>query len=141
MRKRGFRGLGIRSGSMTDDFDLVAASLRADAADSRGLAEALAVRLEAALPGQTRVERRSRKFLSREKVVRAIEVDAGENRYALQVDDHGGLDARRSAAVRGIVLRNDPLPLDEWLDSLARDLAEEARTSEQGRQALERLLL
>ena len=126
---------------MTGDFDLVAASLRADAADSRGFVEALAVRLEAALPGQARVQRRSRKFLSREKVVRAIEVDAGENRYALQMDDRGALDARRSAAVRGIVVKNDPLPLDEWIDSLARDLAEQARASEQGRLALERLLM
>jgi hypothetical protein len=123
------------------DFDLVAASLRADAADSRGLAESLAVRLETALPTQTRVQRRSRKLLSREKVVRAIDVDAGANRYALQVDDRGGIETTRSAAVRGIVLKNDPLPLDEWIDSLARDLAEQARSSEQGRIALERLLL
>jgi hypothetical protein len=123
------------------DFDLVAASLRADAADSRGFMEALAVRLEAALPGQTRVQRRSRKFLSREKVVRLVEVDAGESRYALEVDDRGGMEARRSAAVRGIVLKNDPLPLDEWIDQLARDLAEQAAASEQDRRALERLLL
>ena len=126
---------------MSDDFDLVAASLRADADGSRGLAEALAVRLETALPSQTRVERRARKLLSREKVVRAIEVDAGENRYALHVDDRGGLEATRSAAVRGIVLKSEPLSLDEWLDSLARDIADEARTSAQGREALERLLM
>jgi hypothetical protein len=123
------------------DFDLVAASLRADAADSRGFVEALAVRLEAALPGQTQVKRRSKRFLSGEKVVRLIEVDAGENRYALEVDDRGGVEARRSAAVRGIVLKNDPLPLEEWIDALALDLAEQARASEAGRVALERLLL
>jgi hypothetical protein len=123
------------------DFDLVAASLRADAADSRGFVEALAVRLETALPGQTQVKRRSKRFLSGEKVVRLIEVDAGDNRYALSVDDRGGVEARRSAAVRGIVLKNDPLPVDEWIDSLARDLSEQAQASEQGRQALERLLL
>jgi hypothetical protein len=126
---------------VTDDFDLVAASLRADVADSRGLAEALAVRLETALPTQTRVQRRARKLLSREKVVRAIEVNAGENRYALTVGDNGALETTRSAAVRGIVLKNDPLPLDEWIDSLARDIAEQARASEQGRQALEKLLM
>src|SRR3954470_9078903 len=126
---------------MEGSFDLVAASLRSDAADSRGLAEALAVRLESGLPRETRGKRRSKRFLSGEKVVRLIEVDAGENRYTLAVDDQGGLDARRSAAVRGIVLKNAPLPVDEWLDSLARDLAEQAQRSEQGRQALERLLL
>ena len=126
---------------MTDDFDLVAASLRADAADARGLAEALAARLEAALPSQTRVERRSRKLLSREKVVRAIEVEAGENRYALRVDPQGGMETTVATAVRGIVLKNDALPLEEWLDSLARAIADQARASAHGREALERLLM
>ncbi len=123
------------------DFDLVAASLRADASDIRGFVEALAVRLETALPAQTRVERRAKKFLSRDKVVRELSVDAGANHYALAMDDRGGVEARRSAAVRGIVLKNDPLPLDEWIDSLARELTEQAQASEQGRLALERLLL
>jgi hypothetical protein len=123
------------------DFDLIAASLRTDSSDVRGYCEALAVRLEAALPTQTRVKRRSKRFLSGDKVVRLIEVDAGDNRYALEVDDRGGVEARKSAAVRGIVLKNDPLPLDEWIDALARDLAEQAAASEQGRLALERLLL
>ena len=123
------------------DFDLVAASLRADAADTRGFVEALAVRLEAALPGQTRVKRRSKRFLSGEKVVRSIEVDAGESRYALSVDDRGGVEATRSAAVRGIVLKNDPLPLEEWIVALARELTKRAQASELGRLALERLLL
>jgi hypothetical protein len=123
------------------DFDLVAASLRADSGDVRGYCEALAVRLEQALPTQTRVQRRSRKFLSREKVVRHLEVEAGESRYALTVDERGSVQATRSAAVRGIVLKNDPLPLDEWIDALARDLAEQAQQSAAGRAALERLLL
>jgi hypothetical protein len=123
------------------DFDLVAASLRADASDMRGFVEALAVRLEAALPAQTRVQRRSKRFLSGEKLVRLIEVEAGESRYGIELDDRGNVEARRSAAVRGIVLKNDPLPLDEWIDALARDLTDMARASEQGRLALERLLL
>jgi hypothetical protein len=123
------------------DFDIVAASLRADASDMRGFVEALAVRLETALPAQTRVDRRARKFLSREKIVREVSVDAGANHYSLSMDDRGGVEARRSAAVRGIVLKNDPLPLDEWIDSLARELTEQAAESEQGRLALERLLL
>jgi hypothetical protein len=126
---------------VTADFDRVAASLRADSGDVRAYCEALAVRLEGALPAKTRVQRKSRKFLSREKVVRQVEVHAGENRYVLTVDDRGGVEATRSAAVRGIVLKNDPLPLDAWIDALAADLAEQAQQSEQERLALERLLL
>jgi hypothetical protein len=123
------------------DFDMVAASLRADAGDTRALAEALAVRLESALPQHTRVERRSKRLLSREKVVRRVEVDLGEARYALTVDDRGRAEAVRAHEVRGIVLKNEPLPIDAWLDALARDLTELAQASEEGRLALERLLI
>jgi hypothetical protein len=123
------------------DFDLVASSLRADSTDTRALAEALAVKLEGALPQQTRVQRRAKGFLSRAKLVRRIEVDCGEARYSLAVDDSDRVEAVRAHEVRGITLKNEPLALDAWIDALARDLSELARTSEQGRLALERLLV
>jgi hypothetical protein len=123
------------------DLDLVAASLRADAADTRGLAEALALRLEDALPHDTRVERRSKGLLSRSKQVRRIEVDCGESLYSLDVDEHGRAEAVRAQEVRGIVLKTEPLGVDEWIDALARDLTALAERSERGRVALERLLV
>jgi hypothetical protein len=123
------------------DFDLVAASLRADATDTHALAEALALRLEGALPAQTRVHRRSKRLLSREKLVRRMEVDLGDARYSLELDDRGGARAVRAQEVRGIVLKNEPLAIDAWLDALARDLTALAEASEQGRLALERLLV
>src|SRR4051812_17993536 len=123
------------------DFDLVASSLRADASDTRALAEALAVKLEGALPMQTRIHRRSKGLLSRIKLVRRIEVDCGDARYTLDVDDRGAATAVRAQEVRGIVLKNEPLPLDAWIDALARDLTVLAGQSEQGRLALERLLV
>jgi hypothetical protein len=119
------------------DLDLIASSLRADASDTRALAEALAVKLEGALPQQTRVERRSRGFLSRTKEVRRLEVDCGDYRYVLEPDGR----ATRAHEVRGITLKNEPLSLDAWIDALARDLGEMAEASEQGRLALERLLV
>ena len=102
------------------DFDLVASSLRADATDTAGLAHALARRLETALPQQTRVQRRSKGLLSRTKVVRRIEVDLGEARYSLAIDDRGGAEAYRAHEVRGIVVKNEPLGVDAWLDALAQ---------------------
>jgi hypothetical protein len=123
------------------DFDLVASSLRAGASDTRVLAEALAAKLEEALPQQTRVQRRSKGLLSRTKVVSRVEVDCGDARYRLQVDDRGAVEAVKAQEVRGIVLKNESLPLDAWIDALARDLTQLAETSEQGRLALERLLI
>jgi hypothetical protein len=121
------------------DFELLAASLRADTRDLSVFVEALASKLEGALPQRTRVSRRSLGLLTRRKQVRRIEVELGEERYAL-VSDGGALEARRATAVRGVVLKNELLGLEEWVESLARAIAAEARVSEHGRLALERLL-
>lgn len=123
-----------------EDFELVAASLRADAGDMATFVAVLAGKLEGALPGRVQVERHGRKLLSHDKVVTRITIDLGEVRYSLVPGPGGDLDCGRSKSVRGIVLKTDRLRLPDWIQSLARDLAAQARTSEQARLALERLL-
>jgi hypothetical protein len=121
------------------DFELVAASLRADADDLGAFVQALGVKLERALPQRTRVRRRSPGLFSRRTRVERIEVDAGEEQYVLGYDK-GRVETRRAKTVGGIVLKTEALALDEWIEGLARAIAAEARTSEHGRQALARLL-
>ena len=121
------------------DFELLAASLRSDTRDLAVFLDALASKLEGALPQRTRVSRRSRGLFDRRKQVARIEVELGEERYVLRLDG-GALEAQRAKAVRGVVLKNELLGLEEWVESLARAIAAEARTSEHGRLALERLL-
>jgi hypothetical protein len=120
------------------DLDLVAASLRADAADLDAFVEALAVRLEGALPGQVEVERKGG-LLGGNKRVRRIAVSLGDQRYEADVD-RGRVTCRRRSVVRGIALKTQELDLDAWIDALSRDLVEEGERSERGRQALSRLL-
>jgi hypothetical protein len=120
------------------DLDLVAASLRADAADLDAFVEALAVRLEGALPGQVEVERKGG-LLGSNKRVRRIAVSLGDQRYEADVD-RGRVTCRRRSVVRGIALKTEELDLDAWIDALSRDLVEEGERSERGRQALSRLL-
>jgi hypothetical protein len=120
------------------EFDLVAASLRADAADLDAFVEALAVRLEGALPGQVEVERKGG-LLGANKRVRRIEVTLGDQRFEAEVD-RGRVTWRRRSVVRGIALKTQELDLDAWIDALSRDLVEEGERSERGRQALSRLL-
>jgi hypothetical protein len=117
-------------------FELLAASLRADAEDLDVFVEALAGKLAAAFPQQTRLERKGFRGGGR---VRVIEVELGEHRYRLAAES-GRVTSSRARAVRGIVLKNEELGLDEWIESLARDLGETAEQSERGRAALERLL-
>jgi len=119
-------------------FDLVAASLRADAGDIRSFVEALAEKLELAIPGQVKVER-ARALGKRVKPVSKLGVEFPNERFELAVT--GAAPAcTRSALVRGIALRREPLTLDDWIDELSRAVAREAEESEQGRAALERLL-
>lgn len=117
-------------------FDLLAASLRADATDLRAFVEALATKLELSFPERCRIERTG---LLGKKHVRRISVELGERRYELDNDD-GVAAARRCSVVRGISLKSEELSLEEWIDELAAQLVAEADRSERGRDALQRLL-
>jgi hypothetical protein len=120
-------------------FDLAASSLRADAADARALAEALAAKLSEALPSQTRTRRQGGRFLSRGKRLERVEVQLGDETFVLSLS---GETARTSFAktVRGVVIKRQELPLDAWLDALSEALGVEAERSEAARLSLERLL-
>lgn len=118
------------------DFELVAASLRADAGDLRVFMEALATKLGQSFPGRCRVRRAG---MLGKGDVRQISVTVGDSRYEL-VNEDGNVSARRSSVVRGITLKNEELGLDEWIDALAAQVVAEADRSERGRLALEKLL-
>jgi hypothetical protein len=121
-------------------FDLVAASLRADTTDLVAFVEALAVKLEGALPGDVAVERSGGGLLGRgQRQVRRIAVTMEGGRYDLERDG-SQIETSRCNEVRGIVIKSERLGLDEWIDALSRELAERARQSEQSRIALQRLL-
>lgn len=120
--------------------DLLAASLRADTTDLKAFMEALAVKLEGALPNQTVVARQNKLF-SREHPVREIQVTLGDYQYRISREQHGPLVTLRAKVVRGIVLKTDQLPMEQWIEELATGLAEQAGQSAQARIALERFLL
>ena len=119
-----------------EDFDLDAAGLRADSADLKAYIEVLARKLELSLPAQCLVERRSKRMLSREKVVDSIRVDLGEHRYEVLADGR----ASRAKVVRDITIKTEPLELDEWVRALGNDLSARAADSAEARAALERLV-
>lgn len=121
------------------DLDLLAASLRADSSDLSAFVESLAAKLEEAVPGRTRIERR-RTGMFGPKSVRSLSVDLGDRRLELRVD--GGAVHTRSARLSGgIVLKNEACETEAWLGMLSEALAAEASRSEATRKALERLLI
>jgi hypothetical protein len=119
--------------------ELLAASLRASSLDLRTFVEVLATKLEDALPGKVQVERKATRFLGKQKRVERLQCELGGQRYLL-ASRQGAVEARRATAVRGVVLKTQELPLEEWLDALAGDLAAEAQRSEQAQLALLRML-
>jgi hypothetical protein len=128
---------------MTDepsrDIDLIAASLRADMSDVRVFVETLAAKLEAAVPGRVRVERQ-RAGMFGPKVVRRVALDGGDQRLELRTDG-GSIETVCARVSGGIVLKNEELPIDEWLAALGTVLAAEAERNATTRAALERLLM
>jgi hypothetical protein len=119
------------------DIELVTASLRADASDLGAFVEALAVKLEQALPNGVRVERKGGLFGA--KKVRQIAVDAGDTRLRLDRDG-ANVQTSRARLSGGIVLKTERVDTDEWLRELGGMLAEQARRSSVTRAALDRML-
>ncbi len=120
-------------------FELLAAALRSEETDTAAFLEALATKLGGALPHRTQIERGGGLF-SHGHPVRRIVVQLGEWEYTLIAGAAHELQAARAHAVRGITLKNEPLSVDQWIESLAADLADLAQTSEHEGAALHRLL-
>jgi hypothetical protein len=120
--------------------ELFAASLRADYTDVKAFLEALAVKLEGSLPNYTTVTRHSSLF-SREHPVKEITVSLGEYQYRIGKERQGPLVAQRAKIVRGIVLKTEQIPVEQWIEELAQALAQLATHSAQARAALERFLI
>jgi hypothetical protein len=120
------------------DIDLLAASLRADSSDLRAFVEALAVKLEEAVPAAVSVQRR-REGMFGPKLVQRIALDAGDQRLELRAQG-AAIQTRCSRLSGGIVLKSDELGTDAWLEALGQALLVEAQRSQITRQALQRLL-
>jgi hypothetical protein len=122
------------------DFDLPAASLRADESELATSVEVLAGSLEQALPHIASVERHKvGGFRSKHREVRRISVELGEEHFELTRDGHS-LRCTRNKVVRGIALSHDELPLTDWVSALVEGVSRRAELSESNRIALEGLL-
>ena len=122
-----------------ESFDLDAAGLRADDLDASTSLEVLATKLEQALPTHTRVERRGRGLLGREKRVEWIEVRFGGCVLTLRRAD-GRIECWREREVGGISIKREPLGADAWVTALGQELREASGRSAEARDALARLL-
>lgn len=124
------------SGTGGLDFEMLAASLRADTADIGTWVAVLGSKLAGALPAHVRLRRGG---LLGNGPVNGMTADLADWRFALRLE-RGVPVAERTHVVRGIALKTETLPLDAWIDTLVAALAELAATSARERNAIQGLL-
>jgi len=103
------------------EFDLSAAWLRRASGDMKAFMQALAVRLEDALPERVEVERKRDGFFSRESHAVRIAVAFDTSLYTL-ILEHGRLTARRAKIVHGVSLSSDDIAVPDWFAGLNREV-------------------
>ena len=125
------------------DVELLAAALRQDSADLDVYAKVLSVNPVESLPqGAVQVERKrsmSDRVAGREGTVTSLDVAIGDVRLSLRLD-RGRTIGEICKEVRGVVLSRQQVGLDEWIEALARGLADSAASSARAREALQRYL-
>jgi len=121
-------------------FDLSAAEWRVSFSDEKAFVQALAVRLEQALPGCVTVVRDSGWF-SKEHRVNKIEVCLDEWVYRLLFNAKQGVTTERAKAIRGITLKTERVSFAPWLDSLSESLEAYAAAHAEAREVMHRFLM
>ncbi len=119
-------------------FGMAATLMKQYSSDQRTFFELLAQMLEGLLPDEASIARHGGFFAK--KTVRKIVVTLGENRYTLEDPGRGQLQSSRTHIVRGIALKTESIPVQDWLAELGTSLDERARASGAAREALARLL-
>jgi hypothetical protein len=111
-----------------DQFDLDAAVLRRSETELRAFMEALAVRLDGALPGRVEIDRRRDGMFSKTSHVAKLVLRGDRAVYELACD-RGRLDATRAKLVRGVVISSSTITPQAWLEEVRGEvqaLAEKA---------------
>jgi len=104
-----------------DQFDLDGAVLRRSETELRAFMEALAVRLEGAMPGRVEVERKRDGLLSQSKHVAKIAVKGERAVYEL-TRDRTGLVATRNKLVHGVSISSSSISARDWLADIRAEL-------------------
>jgi hypothetical protein len=108
------------------------------AADQRALLESLATMLESAFPNETVVVRKGGLFSK--KTPAQIKVRFGEYSYNLEDTGRGPLRASQTKIVRGIALKTEEIPVEDWLVLLGEELEGHTRNHARAREALSKFV-
>jgi hypothetical protein len=107
--------------------------------DQRAFLDLLASMLTQVLPQETEVKYKGGLF-SAHKSVHQIRVQLSEWSYTLEDPGRGNLRATRTRIVRGIALKTEEIPVEEWVTALDQEIGERARKSAAARNALAKFI-
>ncbi len=107
--------------------------------DQRAFLDLLASMLTQVLPQETEVKYKGGLF-SAHKSVHQIRVQLSEWSYTLEDPGRGNLRATRTRIVRGIALKTEEIPVEEWVTALDKEIGERARKSAAARNALAKFI-
>lgn len=106
---------------MLDDFDMDAAWIRRAQGDLGALMEALAVRLQSALPDRVDLDRRRDGLFSRTSHVHGIVLRGDAAQYRL-VFERGALTATKAKFVHGVAISTSQQPFPQWLAEVRAEI-------------------
>jgi hypothetical protein len=120
-------------------FDVLAAELKRDSQDLTTFHEVLAEKLSAALPPESVTIRRGGLPFQARRPLALLKVTLDDLAFEAEHTAHG-FEYRIEKVVRGIALKRERVPFDQWLHQLAERLYAVASENEAVREALERFL-
>ncbi len=134
------------SGDDSLNFDMIAASIRADAGDLGTFLDVLGGKLLATLPDHVEIQApKKHKFFKKNEApadsfgAESITAQIGDERYLIKRNG-SSYKALIAQEVRGINLKTEEVELDEWITRLSNCLAELAAKNAKARQALQGLI-
>ena len=115
-------------------------AIAAGAKRSRDLVNATAERLQHAFPLLTEVDRGLFGAGPAKRVAVTVPLGNDRLRYALALGGGGELETTCSKIVRGVTIRTEQVPFEQWARALYEDLHAYARNNETTQQMLEHLI-
>jgi hypothetical protein len=125
---------------MTENVHVLAALVGRQALDLNVYADFLLNTLSGALPPEFVTVQRARSLLRRREDVLAVSVSLGEQRFTLRrASPMARAEPSIGHEVGGIVLKSEPVTLDDWTKRLAAALAELAARNDDAAATLARI--
>jgi len=134
-------GLGQASGGDQMDMQLAASALLADSKDVKMMLRVLATTLQESLADRVQVTRGGGGLLHKSPdEVKGVAVHLGQDDYDAHLDGHG-VRCTIGRTSGGIRIRNEELPVEQWLSRLLGALQQEAVNNQSARTALENVII